>query len=123
MPRRRGRWAVRRLPRVPPSTRQSAPRACARGRSLRGGTGARGIAAAAADAVRFKLDENLPASSAGVLVSAGHDADPVSGEGLAGALDPDVVPAATAAGRILLTLDLGMGDFRAYPPGSHAGHC
>jgi predicted nuclease of predicted toxin-antitoxin system len=45
----------------------------------------------------------------------------VSGEGLADALDPDVVPAATAAGRILLTLDLGMGDIRACPPGGHAG--
>jgi predicted nuclease of predicted toxin-antitoxin system len=35
--------------------------------------------------------------------------------------DPDVVTAASAAGRVLITLDRGMGDIRAYPPGSHAG--
>jgi hypothetical protein len=29
--------------------------------------------------------------------------------------------AATAAGRILISLDRGLGDIRAYPPGSHAG--
>jgi hypothetical protein len=33
----------------------------------------------------------------------------------------DVVAAATAAGRIRVSLDRGLGDIRAYPPGSHAG--
>jgi hypothetical protein len=28
---------------------------------------------------------------------------------------------ATADGRLLLTLDRGLGDIRAYPPGTHAG--
>ena len=42
-------------------------------------------------------------------------------EGLIGAPDHDVVAAATAAGRILISLDRGLGDIRAYPPGSHAG--
>jgi hypothetical protein len=32
-----------------------------------------------------------------------------------------VVTAAIAARRVLITLDQGMGDIRAYPPGSHAG--
>jgi hypothetical protein len=32
-----------------------------------------------------------------------------------------VVAAATAAGRVLISLDVGLGDIRAYPPGSHAG--
>jgi hypothetical protein len=45
--------------------------------------------------VRFKLGENLPASAAAVLASAGHDVDTVAGEGLTGARDPDVVSAAT----------------------------
>lgn len=40
---------------------------------------------------------------------------------LTGAPDQDVVAAATSAGRILVSLDVGMGDIRAYPPGSHAG--
>ena len=35
--------------------------------------------------------------------------------------DPDVVAAATAAGRILISLDRGLGDIRSYPPGTHAG--
>jgi predicted nuclease of predicted toxin-antitoxin system len=71
--------------------------------------------------VKFKLDENLPASSSAVLTSAGHDVDTVSAEHLIGAPDRDVVTAATTAGRILISLDVGMADIRAYPPGSHAG--
>jgi predicted nuclease of predicted toxin-antitoxin system len=70
--------------------------------------------------VKFKLDENLPVSSAAILTSAGHDVDTVPQEGLTGATDPDVVAAATAAGRILISLDRALGDIRAYPPGSHA---
>jgi len=71
--------------------------------------------------VKFKLDENLPASSAVTLARAGHDVDTVNKEGMTGAPDRDVVAAATAAGRILISLDVGMADIRAYPPGSHAG--
>jgi hypothetical protein len=41
--------------------------------------------------VKFKLDENLPASSAAILASAGHDVDTVAEEALAGAPDQDVV--------------------------------
>ena len=71
--------------------------------------------------MKFKLDENLPVSSAAILTSAGHDVDTVTDEDLVGAPDRDVVAAATAAGRILVSLDRGQGDIRAYPPGSHAG--
>ena len=71
--------------------------------------------------MKFKLDENLPVSSAAILASAGHDVDTVPAEGITGAPDQDVVAAATQAGRILVTLDVGLGDIRAYPPGSHAG--
>ena len=71
--------------------------------------------------MKFKLDENLPASSAAVLARAGRDVDTVTAEGLTGAPDRDVVVAATAEGRILISLDVGMGDIRAYPPGSHPG--
>jgi len=53
--------------------------------------------------VKFKLDENLPASAAAILAGAGHDVDTVSVEGLTGARDPDVVSAATGAGRILVS--------------------
>jgi predicted nuclease of predicted toxin-antitoxin system len=71
--------------------------------------------------VKFKLDENLPASAASVLAAAGHDVDTVPGEHLADRPDQDVVAASTAAQRVLISLDVGLGDIRAYPPGSHAG--
>src|SRR5271169_1117290 len=60
-------------------------------------------------------------SSAAILTSVGHDVDTVADEGLIGAPDRDVVAAATAAGRTLISLDRGLGDIRAHPPGSHAG--
>jgi predicted nuclease of predicted toxin-antitoxin system len=68
--------------------------------------------------VKFKLDENLPASSAAILAGAGHDVDTVGQEGLSAATDPEVV---AAAGRVLVSLDVGLGGIRACPPGSHAG--
>ena len=71
--------------------------------------------------MKFKLDEKLPVSAASVLAAAGHDIDTIPGEHLAGRPDQDVVAASTAAGRVLISLDVGLGDIRAYPPGSHAG--
>lgn len=71
--------------------------------------------------MRVKLDENIPRSARQVLITAGHDVDTVVDEDLAGATDPQVVSAAAADGRLLITLDRGLGDIRAYPPGSHAG--
>lgn len=71
--------------------------------------------------MKFKLDENLPVSAASVLAVAGHDIDTVPGEHLAGRSDQDVAAASTAAERVLISLDVGLGDIRAYPPGSHAG--
>jgi predicted nuclease of predicted toxin-antitoxin system len=76
----------------------------------------RGAAAAAAVPAKFKLGENLPASSAAVLASAGHDAGTVSNEGMTGAPDQDIIAAATSAGRILISLDVGMADIRATSP-------
>jgi predicted nuclease of predicted toxin-antitoxin system len=55
--------------------------------------------------VKFKLDENLPVSSAAILTSVGHDVDTVTDEGLVGTPDRDVVATATAAARILISLD------------------
>ena len=71
--------------------------------------------------MKFKLDENLPVSAVGILADAGHDVDTVPDEGLTGRPDQEVVTASTAAGRVLISLDTGLGDIRAYPPGSHAG--
>lgn len=71
--------------------------------------------------MKFKLDENLPVSSGHALTGCGHDVDTVTAEGLTGAADPQVLAAAAAEARVLITLDRGMGDIRTYPPGSHAG--
>lgn len=40
--------------------------------------------------MRFKLDENLPASSAAILEAVCHDVDTVIGAGMTGAPDPEV---------------------------------
>jgi predicted nuclease of predicted toxin-antitoxin system len=71
--------------------------------------------------VKFKLDENLPVSAASILAAVGHDVDTVLGEHLTGRPDRDIVAASTAAGRVLISLDVGLGDIRTYPPGSHTG--
>lgn len=71
--------------------------------------------------MKLKLDENLPRDLADELAARGLDVDTVLDEGLGGTADEAVVGAATAADRMLLTLDRGVGDLRRFPPGSHAG--
>lgn len=71
--------------------------------------------------MKVKLDEHLPRSLAAPLTARGINADTVADEGLSGATDPDVLAAAGAEARIVLTLDRGFGDIRAYPPGTHPG--
>ncbi|MEX2555661.1 MAG: DUF5615 family PIN-like protein [Actinomycetota bacterium] len=71
--------------------------------------------------MKVKLDENLPRRGAPLLADAGHDVDSVHDEGLDGADDPTVSEVATAAGRLVITLDRGFGDIQRYPPGAHAG--
>jgi hypothetical protein len=71
--------------------------------------------------VKFKLDENLPRrppppSPVRAMMSIPFPAK------VSLALPTRMsVSAATGAGRILVSLDVGLGDIRAYPPGSHAG--
>jgi predicted nuclease of predicted toxin-antitoxin system len=71
--------------------------------------------------VKFKLDENLPVDLVTDLRGLGQDADTVIEEGLRGAADPAVMDAASAADRILLTLDKGMANIQRYPIHQHAG--
>lgn len=71
--------------------------------------------------MRVKLDENVPASALVPLSDAGVDVDTVADEGLIGADDPAVLVAASREGRVVVTMDRGFGDVRAYPPGSHSG--
>jgi hypothetical protein len=71
--------------------------------------------------VRFKLDENLPIELLDDLHTAGHEADGLRDEGLIGAPDEAVMDLARRENRVLLTLDKGIADIRAYPPKAHAG--
>jgi predicted nuclease of predicted toxin-antitoxin system len=71
--------------------------------------------------MRIKLDENLPQRLVSVLVTLNHDVDTVLGEGLQGCADERLWPAVQAAGRFLITKDLGFSDERRFPPGTHAG--
>ena len=71
--------------------------------------------------MRFKLDENLPYRAARTFVEAGHDADTVYDEDLAGQPDEVVLAAAVSEDRVLVTLDLDFSDLRAYPTGTHCG--
>ena len=71
--------------------------------------------------MKFKLDENLPLELGPDLRAAGHDADTVVDENLAGASDPVVVEASRNERRILLTLDKGIANLVRHPASTHAG--
>jgi predicted nuclease of predicted toxin-antitoxin system len=71
--------------------------------------------------VRLKLDENITVVAQDLLVALGHDADTVADEQLVGRPDPDVLAAAVADQRALVTFDVGFGDPRSYPPDTHRG--
>jgi predicted nuclease of predicted toxin-antitoxin system len=71
--------------------------------------------------VKFKVDENLPVDLSADLHLAGHDADTVLDENLAGATDLIVVAAALREGRIVLTLDKGIANVIQHPIHTHAG--
>jgi Domain of unknown function (DUF5615) len=70
--------------------------------------------------VRFKLDENLPVELLEDLRAAGHEANGLRDEDLIGASDDVVLDLVRRERRVLLTLDRGIADVRAYPPEAHA---
>lgn len=71
--------------------------------------------------MRFKLDENVPHQAIAGIEAAGHEAETAVAEGLGGAPDSQVLKAAIAEDRALVTLDLDFADFRRYPPAEAAG--
>jgi predicted nuclease of predicted toxin-antitoxin system len=71
--------------------------------------------------VKFKIDENLPAEIAADLTAAGHEADTATGEGMSGAPDAAILARVQSEGRVILTMDKGIADIRAYPPQVYAG--
>jgi hypothetical protein len=71
--------------------------------------------------VKFKLDENLDARFASILVDAGHECDSVRAEGLGGKSDDELFAACAAERRVLITLDLDFADPIRFPPAKTAG--
>lgn len=71
--------------------------------------------------MKIKLDENLPPVLSVELTQLGHDVDTAKSEGLGGATDAQLVTAASAAGRLLFTLDLDFEDARQWPTNMRAG--
>ncbi len=71
--------------------------------------------------MKFKIDENLPAELAADLRLAGHEADTATDEGMSGAPDSVLLSRVQSEGRVILTMDKGIADVRAYPPAQFAG--
>ena len=71
--------------------------------------------------MKVKVDENLPTEVADLLNAAGHDALTVGDQGVGGAHDADLAALVQQEKRVLVTLDVGFGDIRAYPPAKFSG--
>jgi predicted nuclease of predicted toxin-antitoxin system len=69
----------------------------------------------------LKIDENLPAKAATLLVDAGHDAMTVNEQGLGGSDDATIGRVCHAEGRAIVTLDRGFGDPRRHPTAGTPG--
>ena len=65
--------------------------------------------------------EAVLVSDAALLVEAGHHAVTVHDQGVGGIADAELASLCREEGRALVTLDLGFGDIRSYPPSEFAG--
>jgi predicted nuclease of predicted toxin-antitoxin system len=63
--------------------------------------------------LRFLLDECVSARLTGLLVDAGHDCVHVQDRELRGAVDEDVMAAAVAESRVLVSMDTDFGELLA----------
>jgi predicted nuclease of predicted toxin-antitoxin system len=71
--------------------------------------------------VKFKIDENLPVELVDLLHLAGHEASSVVAQQIHGKPDPVIMEVCIREAYILVTLDLGFANIRAYPPGLTPG--
>lgn len=71
--------------------------------------------------MNFKLDENIPLALTQMLKSAGHQAETVYDEHLAGASDAAILQSAVEEKRVLIAFDLDFADVRTYPLENHFG--
>jgi predicted nuclease of predicted toxin-antitoxin system len=70
---------------------------------------------------KLKLDENLSRHLKPSLAALGHEVTTAADENLLSEPDTAVSAAASAEGRMLLTLDVQFADLRKNPPGTHPG--
>jgi len=66
--------------------------------------------------VKFKLDENLSPSLAGIFTASGHDAHSITDQHLNGQPDDRVIDVCTREQRALVTLDTDFCNMLTYPP-------
>ncbi len=71
--------------------------------------------------MKFKVDENLPEEVVSELQAAGHEATSVHLQRMSGVDDKTISQRVVQEERCLITLDLGFGDIRAYPPSNFKG--
>ncbi len=71
--------------------------------------------------MKFKLDENLDSRLVPLLAEAGHDAETVLSERLAGSRDQVIDQVCVAEGRTLITLDMDFANPFRFPPGPTEG--
>lgn len=71
--------------------------------------------------LKFKIDENLPADVAQMLIAAGFDAATVIDEELGGKSDDVIADFCRTESRALITLDLEFADIREFPPAQYPG--
>ena len=71
--------------------------------------------------MRFKIDENLPSEIANLLITAGYEADTVFSENLKGVEDKVLLDHVRRERRVLITMDKGIADIRAFPPKEFSG--
>jgi predicted nuclease of predicted toxin-antitoxin system len=71
--------------------------------------------------MKFKLDENFGPTALEVFHHRGLDCRTVREEGLAGAADREVLAAAAAEERVLVTLDRDFANVLRFPPEQTAG--
>ena len=69
----------------------------------------------------LKLDENVPDSVGAILRQGGHDVALARDEQLAGAPDGRLLAAASAEGRVLVSLDRDFTNILQHPPETAAG--
>lgn len=71
--------------------------------------------------MKVKLDENLGNRAADLFSNAGYGVATVSGQGLGGAGDEDLIEVCTSEQRVLVTLDLDFSNVLRFPPERYAG--